>query len=127
MVNFSDGIYVKDFKYNDNKGVEQTLTLKPLRGKHYKKLWTLSGKLMSTKGIKKDATDEERGEEFFKTLDEDSVEKLHEVCLETLKLSYPSAKVDELELFVSSHLFNLFGVIMQINFGEAEKAEVKEV
>ena len=127
MVNFSEGIYVKEFKYKDINDVEQTLMLKPLKGKYYKKLWTLSGTLMSNKSIKENAnaTEEELGEEFFKSLSEENVEKLHEVCLETLKLSYPSANVDDLELFVSSHLFNLFGVIMQINFGGDKTKDVE--
>lgn len=127
MVNFSEGIYVKEFKYKDINDVEQTLMLKPLKGKYYKKLWTLSGTLMSNKSVKENvgATDEELGAEFFKSLSEENVEKLHEVCLETLKLSYPSANVDDLELFVSSHLFNLFGVIMQINFGGDKTKDVE--
>ena len=105
MVDFKRGIYTKTFSYTDVDNVNQELILRPLKGKHFPMLLELMKKMGKMQGQ----------DNFLEALDKETSESLYSMCFETLKNSYPTANEEELEMFTSSHLMELFPVIIELN------------
>ena len=72
----------------------------------------------------KDITDAEKekfaSDKFLSYLDKEALGKLHTLTLETFKRSYPTAKEEELEGFVTQNLFTLMSHIIAVNMGKTE-------
>jgi hypothetical protein len=110
-MNFRNGINTKVFEYSDNDGVTQKLQLKPLKGDDLQALFKVMANLQT-------ATDLDGKTDNIKVLSLLGGETgglLHYLCVKTLKLSYTEADTEELELFVSSHLIELFPIVIEIN------------
>lgn len=102
-------IYTKEVEIVDKSGNKQVYKLRPLSGRFLPKLYSAMSKFQ---GIKE-------GEEFdVSVLDEDTVQKLHTICLETFKASYPDQDVKVLDEFVSQNLLKLLEPVIQVNVGE---------
>lgn len=115
-------IYTKEVTIATAKG-DKVLTLRPLSGRFLPKLYSIMGKMdfkdvESENGVK--LTDAEKARKFFNQLDEPTVAKLHEICLETLKKSYPQEDATVLDEFVSQHLLALFPAVFEVNLGKEE-------
>ena len=111
-------IYSKVATIETPKG-SLSLNIRPLSGRFLPKLYSALGKL----DFSQDETipTAQRMKEFLKSLDEDAVTKLHEICFETLKASYPSEPKEELDLFVSQNLLQLFPIVLEINLGQVKE------
>lgn len=107
MVDFKKGIYDKEFKYVDKEGVEQVIVLKPLPAR---KLPTLFGVIQVFQENKSD-----NPEDFVKLLTPEVIEKLVDLCEETMKKSYPTQSEEERDGFVSSQFFKLFPTVIELN------------
>jgi len=95
---------------------EEEITLKPLRVKHLPSLFELMGKF---EGVKDD--------EIIKRMDKDVARLIGNLCLETMRLSYPNEPEEEREAFVMNHLIELLPVIIELNsFGASNQQAVKE-
>jgi hypothetical protein len=53
-------------------------------------------------------------------LNEETMAAIHEVCLETMKRSYPDASKEGLEDFVTVNMFSLFEKVCEINLPSKE-------
>jgi len=94
---------------------EEEITLKPLRVKHLPDLFELMGKF---EGVKE--------EEIMKKMDKDVARLIGNLCIETMRLSYPNEPEEEREAFVMNHLIELFPVVIELNsFGATGQQAVK--
>jgi hypothetical protein len=90
-----------------------TYSLKPLNGRHLPRLF---GVLKSMSKMKEGATNED----IFDALDEETIAKAHEICLETFKKSYPNEPVESLDSFVSQRLMNLLPAVIELHMNNAK-------
>jgi len=105
-------IYRKEVKIKDNNGDEQVYNLRPLSGRFLPKLYKVLKAMNANK-------DEENPIDAF---EEDVVDALFTVVLETMKASYPDRKVEELDMFVSQNLLKLMVPIIELNVnGDTEE------
>lgn len=81
-------------------------TLRPLSGRHLPKFFKV---LKALEGSGKTADD------FLTNLDEESMGLAHELCLETLKASYPDKEVALLDQFVTQNLLQMMPVLVEVN------------
>ena len=88
---------------------EETYKLKPLLGRFYPKFSSLLTKLQ--KATINDSVD-------FEKLEPSTFGDAHELCVETLKKSYPNQNTEELEEFVSQNLFNLIPAPIEVNLNK---------
>lgn len=107
MVDFKKGIYEKEFKYEDNDGVEQGILLKPLPVKHLPALFNVVKRFQGR--------DTEKPEEFLAALDDDVIEKLVNMCVAVMKKSFPTMDESDIDGFVASNFLTLFPVIIEMN------------
>jgi len=108
MVDFRNGIYTEKFMYKDNDGIEQTLVLRPLPGKHLAALFGVVSKLNTGTGENMDMS----------KFDKETVQDLYDMCLVTLERSNKGVNKEDLEEFVSVHFLELFPVIINLHFRE---------
>lgn len=80
--------------------------IKPLPGKFYDKfLRVIKGFNVST------GTDQE----LLDSLSPESFKEAHELCVETMKLSYPDDPVDKIDLWVTQNFNKIFEAVTEIN------------
>ena len=103
-------IYTKEFKLKDASGNEETYRLRPLTGRFLPKLFGIMGKLSTGEG-----------EVDMSKLDEEAMAKLHMICLETFKRSYPNEKEEALDEFVSQNLLRLIEPVFAVNMNPPEE------
>ncbi len=98
-------IYTQEVKIND-----QLYKLRPLCGRFLPKFFAVVKKF---EGVDKDNASI--------PFDEETIEKLHELGLETFKKSYPNTKEEELDEFVSQNLMLLIDPLMKLHFRTPEE------
>lgn len=99
-------IYTKAVKIGDNE-----YRIRPLSGRFLPKLYRVFSSF--------EVSRKEHGEDgFLQGLDEQTISFAHELCLETMKASYGDRKEDELDLFVSQNLWELFGAVAEVNMSQ---------
>jgi hypothetical protein len=113
----------KTLKLKRENGEEDTFTLQPLPYKYLPKIFQLFNKLKDLDGV-----GEEETNKFFEVFDKETIELLQELCFETMKRSYPEEKDNVLQDFVTSNLFEIFPVIIEVNsFGvDIDNVETKK-
>jgi len=108
-------VYRKEVVIKTRLG-EQKFELLPLKGRFYKKLINVLKKFPQG--------EEAKGEDFLEKLDEETVEKLHELVFETLKYSKKvtdKKELEDLDMFVSQNLFAFIPGLVDVNLGSAEE------
>jgi len=104
-------IYDVDWKTTDNDGNEQVFTFKPLPFKYYPKTYDLLSKLQDlSEGVLPDEADEK----LFEKISGDLVGELMELEKVMLINSYPDKTEQEIELFVSSNVFQLMEPLLKL-------------
>jgi len=91
-------------------GEEDTFTIHPLTYKYLPKIFNLLNKLKDLDGLEEDNTSK-----FFEVFDEPTIMSLQELCLATMKISYPEEKEEVLQSFVTSNLFEIFPIVIEVN------------
>jgi len=99
-------VYTKEVKILVNDK-EETYKLKPLTGRYYPKFSHLLTKFQKASNDK-DGLDIEK-------IDSETFGVAHELCLETLKKSYPEQDVNNLDEFVTQNLFSLITALIEVN------------
>lgn len=94
-------------------GAKEKLMMKPLPYSQVNKLLLIS----------KDFT----GEDSLSKLTDESVERIKDVVLETMKMSYPDEPIDELKGFVAKNFMVMMPFIMDINFNTANSAKMDKL
>lgn len=103
-------IYKKDITININ-GKDLTLSIRPLSGRFY-------GKFISVvKAFNGDINEKD----FLEKLDEDTMNKLHELLLETLIKSYPTEDKELLSEFVTQNMFLLIPGFVEVNINSGNE------
>lgn len=96
-------IYTKLVKINDAE-----YKVRPLAGRFLPKLYAVFAKI--------EAGRKEHGEDnFLQALDDQTILFAHELCLETMKKSYPERDPAVLDEFVSQNLWAVFGAVAEVN------------
>lgn len=124
MVNLRRGIYTKEFKYTDIDGVEQTLTLRPLKGKDFVALYSVMNRFKDLFGDKpqdKKIDEVEYFEKLFESLDKETTDILFSACVNTIMHSYDGVKEEDVEDFVSTHFLTLFPVVITLSMSAGGK------
>ena len=109
-------VYSKDFEYQNIDGTKEKIKLLPLKGNYLAGLFKLSKKFQALKNYN-ELSDEERTIKMLELLDTETVDTLVDVCTATLKRSLPGTSQEDIDDFVSQHLFELFPVIIELNLG----------
>jgi hypothetical protein len=96
---------------------KKTITIKdisyeigPLSGKYLAKLYSM---VTIFHGV--------APEDMASRLDEKTANLMHEICLESLRSSYITEPLGNLDLFVSQNLLDLFVAVVEINLGQNVK------
>lgn len=85
--------------------------LKPLTGKYLPQIYSIVQKMQEAN------PDGKEDANTLAAFDKQTVEDLHEVCLETMKKSYPSQDTKELEDWVSQNMLLLIEGVFTVNLG----------
>ncbi len=96
----------------------QVYKIRPLNGRFLGKLFAVF------KDLKLDEKTDEKSS--FDNLGEGTIEKLHEIILETFSKSYPENNKDELEEWVSQNLFKLIEPVIQVNIPTEDESKGTE-
>jgi hypothetical protein len=104
-------VYTKDVVMKTQNS-EDVYKLRPLSGKFYPKFSAMLGKFEKTAS---------GGEFNLSDLDESVFGIAHELCVETLKKSYPDMDINTLEEFVSQNLMTLISALIQVNMNTGDK------
>jgi hypothetical protein len=99
-------VYTKEVKIKIGDK-EETYLLKPLSGKFYPKFSLLLSKFQKV-------TSTENGVDLEK-VDSSTFGIAHELCLETMKKSYPDQKEESLDEFVTQNLFSIIPALIEVN------------
>ena len=99
-------IYTKEVELETKTG-KIKYNLRPLSGRYLPKLFNL---------LKKLDIENKDSNKFIENLSEDIVADIHLLVLETFKASYPNEKVEDLDVFVSQNLMQLFPSLIEVNF-----------
>jgi len=86
--------------------------IKPLSGKYIGLLFEVIKDL--------DVEDKEDEKAILQKLSADVIAKLHEICFQTMKKSYPEQQDDKLSDWVSQNLFNLVKPIVKVNINNKQ-------
>lgn len=98
-------LYTKLVKINEDE-----YRIVPLTGRFLPKLYRIFAAMERGK--------KEHGEDnFLQALSEQTVADTHELCLETMKKSYPERSPEVLDQFVSQNLWQVFGAVAEVNMG----------
>lgn len=110
-------------KLKRDNGEEDVFTIEPLPYKYLPKMFKLLNKLKDL-----DKLEGEEVEGFLKIFDDEAIELLQSIELETMKKSYPEEDKNKLKKFVSSNVFMLLEPIIKVNsFGvDSDNMEVKK-
>ena len=82
--------------------------IRPLAGRFLPKLYSIFAKI--------EADRKEHGEDnFLRALDEQTILFTHELCLETMRKSYPDRDAVLLDEFVSQNLWAVFSAVAEVN------------
>lgn len=102
----------------ETKAGKKTYVLLPLRGRYYPKFISVAGRFSN---LKEDATPQE----VMSVLDENTIETLHSLVYETLKVSMKVDKNEEEELdyFVSQNLFSFIKPLIEVNTASISEEE----
>lgn len=90
--------------------------LRPLTGRFLPKLFAVLQSFNFKQGEEIDTS------EVMKSFDEATVQKLHELLLETFKKSYPKEDAEKLDEFVTQNFLQLFPALIEVNLN-TKKAE----
>lgn len=85
----------------------------PLSGEFLPTLFELLKKLFPDGETAGDLSDED----FMKKLSGDVVKDVHLLCKVTLKQTYPEVPDKDLDLFVTTNMWRLFPVMLEVNMG----------
>jgi len=102
-----------DIKTTEVEIEGQQYKLRPLTGRFLPKFYSVLSKFQGV-------TEETESNEILSKLDEPTIEKLHELILETLKATYKDIDDVKLEEFVSQHLITFLPHILSINLPPTE-------
>ncbi len=100
-------IYTKEVKIT-TMGKESLYKLQPLSGKYFSKLMGIA------KGINPNGSEDD----FLQNLDEKTIENLHLVVFETLRISYPEQDPKKLERFATQNFMQFLPAVLEVNMGE---------
>lgn len=104
--------YSEEFTIKTRDG-PQKVKLLPLRGRHYNKFLTAVKKVMPKEGSEDDLS--------LTELDADGLALVHELVLESMKLSYPKADADNLDMFVTQNLFQFLEPLIKVNMPSTDE------
>jgi hypothetical protein len=90
----------------------ETYKLRPLTGRFLPKLYAILAKAPKDQ-------DQEGVMKMF--ADEQVVQNLYDIAVETLKKSYPEKDITQVEEFVSQNLLALFQPLIELNLGTEQK------
>jgi hypothetical protein len=107
-------VFTKEVEINGQK-----YKLRPLSGRHLPKLFNVIKKIEVNEG----STNNEAVSSFLSKIDEETIQDLHSLGLETLKKSYPNSNQETLDEFVTQNLFKLFEAITQVNIPHQDESE----
>lgn len=93
--------------------VEEEYELIPVTGEHIEKVFSVMKKMNSF------IADDGENVDLSK-LDTSAMKEIHEIALETFKVSYPKQDVGQLNQFVTQNLMQLIDPIMKVNTGNNE-------
>jgi len=101
-----------DIEHNGN---EYSYTLRPLAGEHIQSFYKAVQAMQSVEG--NDAS----------SLDPEGMSHVHKVIYECMKEDASDASEEELDRFVSQHLFELLNPVMQVNMAEIDEEQLEEM
>jgi hypothetical protein len=107
-------IYTKTVTITTPKG-PLSLSIRPLSGRFLPKLYSVIGKMSNVADVEDSGNN---AKEFFNNIDEETVEKAHSICLETMIKSYPAEDKQALDEFVSQNLLTLLPAIIEVNLNQ---------
>ena len=112
------------FEKHIGKGVEieiegETYELKPLDVEAMPYFFKA---MKAFSGVK----DNSSNEDVFKNLDDEGIDAVKYLVMETLKKSYPNEPIDELKVFGMKYMMNIFGKVMEMNSYQPTTHEAKK-
>ena len=114
----------KSVTCKNDKGEEDVFVLQPLPWSEVSSFFDIM-KVMGSGKIKKEEleklSEEEAGAMFLEKFSADTIKKIQEMVLATLKVSYPEEDDEITEKFAAAHMWEFFPVIMELNASGMDK------
>ena len=117
MVDLKKAVHTKNFSYTNEDGTTETIKLLPLSGIFIPTLFRVAKHFQS---MNKATTPEEISQRTLDLLTDDILRDLVDISVETIRKSITEASEEDIKNFVSSHLFELFPVIIELNLGNTK-------